>query len=593
MKFVLPSNPRIIATLFFVAALIAAPIAFADEPAAPAPAPSNADEAITHLLQVDPAQLAAWIKDAKAKADALASESASLKGQAAELEKQIAELEQRLKPFLETLTALAKATGMAAAPEPQAMAPAGEMAPGPQAMAPEGEMKEAAAIDAPNFADHVLPILQARCLECHNVDKQKGGLNLETFDDAIFGGSSGEVVKAGNPGGSRMIELLTRTEDPMMPPSGDRLKPEQIETIRQWIAGGLLAKGGAKSMIAKSDQPATAQMVVAAARSDGPPPMPEVQLAALSQKTTHSLVARAIAASPSAPLLAVGGYKEVLLYNLEDFKLLGALPFPEGEIFTMTFSVNGEVLVAGGGEEGHSGEVILWNVRTGQRLGAYGKGYDTVLAADVSPDHSLIAVGGPNRVVRVYAAQDGKELYKIDSHTDWIYAVKFSPDGELLATADRAGNLALWQATTGRHATDLKGHNGAINALAYTADSAVLASAGNDGQVFMWDTWNNNAIRNFGAHSGPVLSLQFAPNNQLVTAGVDGLTKRWDLNGTALTTYAQLPDWAYQTAFGKQGALVVSGSWNGQINVWNAENGEQLAGLTTNPDSQLMVAAAK
>lgn len=281
--------------------------------------------------------------------------------------------------------------------------------------------------------------------------------------------------------------------------------------------------------------------------------------------------------------MAVGGHREVLLYDLETFQVLGALPFPEGEVYTLTFSVNGEVLVAGGGEVGKSGITVAWNVRKAERMGTYGEGYDTILAADISPDHAMVAVGGPSKSVRVFSTRDGTLLYKLDSHTDWIYAIRFSPDGELLATADRAGGLNLWQAANGRPVESLRGHNGAINDLAYSDDSALLASAGQDGTVQVWDTWKYTKVRQFSAHASGVLSVDFAGNGEMVTSGADNRTVRWDAAGKALATYEPLPDWGYQARFAESDRLVLAGTWTGEVLVWDAASGQRVAALSTRP----------
>ena len=33
-----------------------------------------------------------------------------------------------------------------------------------------------------DYANHVLPVLRANCLACHNTQKAEGGLNLESYD---------------------------------------------------------------------------------------------------------------------------------------------------------------------------------------------------------------------------------------------------------------------------------------------------------------------------------------------------------------------------------------------------------------------------
>ena len=298
-------------------------------------------------------------------------------------------------------------------------------------------------------------------------------------------------------------------------------------------SGSLGAPADANTKMAKAeDAPKeAAQVFVAAAIVDGPPPMPEAALPAPAPENAKRVVARAIATNPRSPLMAVAGYKQVILYDLEKHTILGALPFPEGEIFSLAFSVSGELLVAGGGVSGDSGCAVVWNVRKADRAGKFGEEYDAVMACDISPDHSKIAIGTPAKKVKVFNVADGAQLYKLEDHTDWIYSVKFSPDGELLATADRSGGLLLWQAANGRTVEALRGHTGAIHDLCFSNDSALLASASADGTVRLWDTWKYTQAGQFAAHAGGVLSVDFADNNELVTTGIDGQTNRWDTAG--------------------------------------------------------------
>ena len=42
---------------------------------------------------------------------------------------------------------------------------------------------------------------------------------------------------------------------------------------------------------------------------------------------------------------------------------------------------------------------------------------DSVLAADVSPDQTRVALGGPGKAVRIYSTRDGKLLSEIRSRS--------------------------------------------------------------------------------------------------------------------------------------------------------------------------------
>ena len=549
-------------------------------PATAQDAPSP-DAALDQLLKLDPAALAAQVKSLKDSAAAQKEEAAKLRASADEADAKAKGLAEGLDALLKQVTALAAALGT---PPAEAM-PDGKMA--EAAPAPAPEMMAAAAPekkDFINFDEHVKPILQAKCLRCHNEDTKKGGLSLTSHANTMAGGGSGAIVSPGNADGSRLLRVIMHTEEPFMPPSGDKLPDDQIDVIRRWIADGALPNASATPVAMKQEAAAPAGEVFTAAEIvDGPPPMPEVKLEVPKRLPTRGVVARAVDTNPRSPLMAVAGDKEVVLYNLDTFECLGALPFPEGDVFALTFSVNGELLVAAGGEEGNSGAAVVWNVRKGERMGKFGEAYDTLLAVDISPDHKLIAVGGPDRKVKVYDTADGKEVYKLDAHTDWVLAVKFTPDGEVLASADRQGGMYLWQAKNGRAVEQLKGHEGAIYSLKYTQDSQYLVSAGQDGTVQQWDTWSYQRVRTFKAHNAPVTNVDVAADGRIITTSTDQTTKEWKFDGTAVRDYAGLTDWGYQVRFAKAGQVVLAGTWTGDVLCWKADTGELVKTLNTNP----------
>jgi uncharacterized membrane protein len=91
------------------------------------------------------------------------------------------------------------------------------------------------------FDDLVQPIMEARCVSCHNPSKKKGDLRLDSPEELFKGGESGKVVVAGNAEESDLHRrlLLPADDEDRMPPKGkDPLTPEQIELIGWWIDKG-------------------------------------------------------------------------------------------------------------------------------------------------------------------------------------------------------------------------------------------------------------------------------------------------------------------------------------------------------------------
>jgi hypothetical protein len=399
----------------------------------------------------------------------------------------------------------------------------------------------------------------------------------------MAGGGSGETVKPGDPDGSRLYRFVAHKEEPFMPPNSPPLAKEQIEIIREWIAGGCLENSGSKAVVNKPKVEIGLKSIVKG-KPDGPLPMPEKRLSLDPiVHTRRPNAVTALAASPWAPLVAVAGQQEVLLYNSDTLDLLGVLPFPEGEVHVLKFSRNGSLLLAGGGHAAQSGRIVVWNVRTGERVVTVGDETDCVLAADISADQTQIALGGPSKVVRIYATQDGKLLHEIRKHTDWIYSIEYSPDGVLLATGDRNGGLFVWESHTGREYFSLRGHTAAVTDLSWRADSNVLASASEDTTVRLWEMENGNQIKAWGAHGGGVEAVKYGRDGRLVTCGRDHVTRVWDQNGAQQRVFEAFPDVALRVALTHDAARVIGGDWTGQVRVWTTADGKQVGTLSTNP----------
>ena len=434
-----------------------------------------------------------------------------------------------------------------------------------------------------NFTDNVSAVFQARCNSCHNADKAKGGLTLETFAGAMQGGGSGKVVEPGDLDGSHLWQLVTHAEEPKMPPQSPRIPEAELAILKAWIEAGAPETSG--SVVAMKAKPKFEFKLDPSAMGKpvGPPAMPEgisTEPVVVSPKA-NAIVA--MAASPWAPLVAVAGHKQVLLYQARKHRLVGVLPFPEGTIHVLKFSRNGSLLLAGGGRGGQSGLAVVFDVKTGKRAFEIGKEYDVVLAADISPDHGQVALGGPSKVVRVYNTGDGQLQFEMKKHTEWITALEFSPDGVLLATGDRNNGLIVWEAQTGREFFDLRGHTASITDVSWRPDSNVVASAAEDGSVRLWEMENGTQVKSWGAHGGGVASARFAKDGRIVTTGRDRVVRLWGQDGGKQKELEPFGDLALRAVFADDDTKVVAGDWSGEVRVIDGKEGKKVANLIANP----------
>ena len=97
------------------------------------------------------------------------------------------------------------------------------------------------------FARKIQPLFKNKCLACHgdNPDKIKGGLDMSTLDGLLAGGESEKPsLVVGDPFSSPLYLAVTREHESdwaaMPPKNNDKLNPDQISYIKQWINAGAI-----------------------------------------------------------------------------------------------------------------------------------------------------------------------------------------------------------------------------------------------------------------------------------------------------------------------------------------------------------------
>lgn len=98
----------------------------------------------------------------------------------------------------------------------------------------------AAPVPTVEFQRDVRPILAQHCFKCHGPGSQEADLRLDQREAALRELPTGQrAVAAGAPQESELLARVAASDaEQRMPPEGPPLAPEQIETLRQWIAAG-------------------------------------------------------------------------------------------------------------------------------------------------------------------------------------------------------------------------------------------------------------------------------------------------------------------------------------------------------------------
>src|SRR5262245_17585454 len=96
--------------------------------------------------------------------------------------------------------------------------------------------KDGSPVTASSYADHIQPLLKARCTKCHGDKVRKADLDLTSPAGILKGGESGRAMVPGKPNESLLYE---KVKTHAMPPKKEgQLTIGEIESIRRWIAAG-------------------------------------------------------------------------------------------------------------------------------------------------------------------------------------------------------------------------------------------------------------------------------------------------------------------------------------------------------------------
>lgn len=111
---------------------------------------------------------------------------------------------------------------------------------GPSGEPASSDTGEAEASKKVSFATEIKPLLESRCLVCHNTGTLLGHLNLENKKLAFEPGPNGPFIVPGKPQASKLYTFTLISPDKLeaMPPTKHRLSDAEKNLLRDWIAQG-------------------------------------------------------------------------------------------------------------------------------------------------------------------------------------------------------------------------------------------------------------------------------------------------------------------------------------------------------------------
>jgi WD40 repeat protein len=250
---------------------------------------------------------------------------------------------------------------------------------------------------------------------------------------------------------------------------------------------------------------------------------------------------RELAFSPDGKLVAGLGPEVIHLWDVASGRPCGKLQERQvdkrfARLSSLAFSGNGKYLAAGGVGDAPGGMAHVWEVATGNQVGALEVLANQQIHVVLSSDGKVLAAWGSApagdgqtraaalRTVQLWDVPAARELQRIKVEAPdkgHVSVAALSPDGKLLAVPSGPAAISVWDVAHGSEPRRLAGPAG-CSLLAFSSDGKLLA-AGTGTAVLLWDTttWQRCGGSQH-AQDCRLTGLDFLAGGRVVACGIDG-----------------------------------------------------------------------
>ncbi|MCA9186417.1 MAG: c-type cytochrome domain-containing protein [Pirellulaceae bacterium] len=410
------------------------------------------------------------------------------------------------------------------------------------------------------FSRDVAGILQDNCVACHGPKKAEGGYRVDTFSDLMTpGDSAAEPIVANKLDESELYRRITTMDTAeRMPADTEPLDTQEIERIKQWIeSGGVFDGTDPKQSLAFVRPPKT--------------------YPAAPGSYAQSIPITAVAFSRDGTKLYTGGYHELLVWDIQLQQLTDRIGNLGERIFAIALSDDGKSIAVGCGEAGRNGEVRLIDLATKSVTSVVARASDVVLDVAFRPSAgNTLAAASADGIIRVVNVRDHSQDRTIASHADAVNAVAWSDDGKRLLSASRDKSAKVFDAETGDLLTSYQEHGTAVRGVAFLADGKHAISVGADAKLRQWEVESGKKTAEI-ALPGEAFRIDRVTDTAWIPTTAHKIIRVDLTNNKEAATLEGHHDWVLCVAYHREQSLVASGSFDGEVCIWNAADGKLLA----------------
>jgi len=205
-----------------------------------------------------------------------------------------------------------------------------------------------------------------------------------------------------------------------------------------------------------------------------------------------------------------------------------------------------------------------------------------------SPDGKMLIAAMPDNSIRLFDAENLKEVKRLSGHKGAVYAAKFSPDGSRVVSCSRDTTIALWNVATDNMEWQVKGGGFGLADVDISPDgksvaycSWYLKNRGVVGLVSLWDVATAKEVWRTNFATPPLVDIRFSPDGKRLAVGTwEWRVGVWNLDkkdeAPLVLHFDDVPAYSAvdDIAFSPDGKKIAAATKNGTPRVWDLETGK-------------------
>lgn len=242
---------------------------------------------------------------------------------------------------------------------------------------------------------------------------------------------------------------------------------------------------------------------------------------------------------------------------------------------------------------GSRGETKLWDLTKGELIGTLSEHpwivsgiVDEVNSLAFSPDGQTLVSGGADSTIKIWHVGALDLIDILHKHNGMVRCVAFSSDGRMLATGGDDRKVMFWDLMQRQVTISLSLEDTAAHSLAIT-DGLIVTGCYRKIKVWRVSCQaglpvDTQLLHSFTGHSHIVRSLAVSADGKILISGSrDKTIKIWQLEtGELIRTLTGHTEGVFAIALSPDGQIIASGSADKTIKLWHVETGELLATFT-------------